>query len=65
MSNVHLKFLRDVRTPSDHGHIKICELYYKGKELYVSVKGKKDIYTFPLRFLLDELTKDLPTELQT
>ena len=54
--------IREVRIPKKFGNAKICELYYNNSEIYIMIKIRKNVYTFPLHYLLSELTRDLPVE---
>ena len=51
--------VREIRTPQGTG--KICELYHNGSEYFVLVKIRRKVYTFPLSYLIAELTKDIPS----
>ena len=51
--------VREIRTPKEHA--KICEIYHNGSESVVLIKIRRKTYTFPLRYFITELSRDLPS----
>lgn len=52
--------IREIRTPQ--GNAKICELYNNGSNPQIIMKIRGNIYTFPSKYLIDELTDDISSE---
>lgn len=52
--------VREIRTPNENA--KICEVYHNGYEYMVLIKVRKKTLSIPLRHLLMELTRDIPSE---
>lgn len=51
--------VREIRTPIENA--KICEVYHNGSEYMVLIKVRRKTYSIPLRHLLTELTRDIPS----